>query len=366
MRTKLALMAAALAFTCSFAQEKTDVEYKINRYSKKIDSIVVSEKSKMNTELDIIDSNFTEKKITSEEKQKQREETALKYQQIINEKVDAQQHELELATKEMVKNSVLMDRDSARSKNEVWLGFDGINMKFADKKNRRRDPKFYLRTVDFSASIMGSGLTSKDEPFSFYNSDSDTRNTIFNSSQFAFRYEDQIGGFKSPVFYRIGLGVRSDKYVPKYGQVFKQENNTLFVDDFDRGSLRNTKLNITYLYVPVDLRFVLNPKYIEYEGVKYLDNRKRQLSLIMGIYGGVKVGSVNYIKYSNVNSKRIVERERIMNGVNDFVVGGKFGISYAGFNLFVQKDFNPIFNDSALLKKKYGLQFGIEIANLDF
>ncbi|MCT2409671.1 MICOS complex subunit MIC60 [Chryseobacterium antibioticum] len=365
MKTKLILMAAVMAFTYSTAQQTPDMNPKIKLYSKKIDSIVVSEKSKMNAELDIIDKDFKEKKITAEEKQKQRSDIAMKYQQTINEKVDAQESELQSATKEMVKNAVFMDRDSMNGKrNEMWLGLNGLNMKLG--QNRKKSPKHSLQTIELSASVMGTGLTAKNEPFNFYDKNSDTRNTIINSSQMALRYEGQIGGFKSPVFYRVGLGVRFDQYVPKYGNVFKQEDHTLFVDDFDRGNLKKTQFNNTYLYIPVDLRFVLNPKYIEYEGVQYLDNKKRQLSLVMGVYGGVKVGSVNYIKYSNENSKRIVERERIMDGVNDFIVGGKFGISYGSFKVFVQKDFTPIFNDSALLKNKYGVQIGVEFVNIVF
>jgi hypothetical protein len=319
----------------------------------------------MNAELDIIDKDFNDKKITPEEKKKQRSEIALKYQQTINEKVDAQQSELQSATKEIVKNSVLMDRDSTNAnKNEMWLGLNGLNMKLGQK--RKKNPKHSLQTVELSASMMGTGLTSKDQPFNFYNKESDTRNTIINSSQLALRYESQLGGFKSPVFYRIGLGVRFDQYVPKYGKVFKQENNTLFIDDFDRGNLKRTQFNNTYLYIPVDLRFVLNPKYTEYEGVQCLDNKKRQLSVILGVYGGLKVGSVNYVKYSNENSKRIVERERITHGVNDFIVGGKFGVSYGSLKVFVQKDFTPAFNDSALLTNKYGVQIGVEFVNIIF
>ncbi|MGK6340917.1 hypothetical protein ACMGDK_01680 [Chryseobacterium sp. DT-3] len=363
MRTKLIFMAAVMAFTYSAAQEKQDMDLQIKRYSKKIDSIVVSEKSKMNAELDIVDKDFKENKITPEEKQKQRLEIASKYQQTINEKVDAQQSELQAATTEMVKNAVFMDRDSI-NKNEMWIGLNGLNMKLGQEK--KKTPKQSLQTLELSGSMMGTGLTSKNQPFNFYNKDSDTRNTIINSSQMALRYEGQIGGFKSPVFYRAGLGVRFDQYVPKYGKVFKQDDNALFVGDFDRGNLKRTQFNNTYLYIPVDLRFVLNPKYTEYDGVQYLDNKKRQLSLVMGIYGGVKVGSVNYIKYSNENSRRIVERERIMHGVNDFIVGGKFGISYGGLKIFVQKDFTPIFNDSALLKNKYGVQIGIEFVNVIF
>ncbi|PIF46044.1 hypothetical protein CLU96_3062 [Chryseobacterium sp. 52] len=365
MRTKLLFMAAVMAFTYSAAQENPDMNPQIKLYSKKIDSIVVSEKSKMNMELNSIDKDFKEKKITSDEKQKQRSEVASKYQQSINEKVEAQQSELQSATKEMVKNSVFMDRDSTNAnKNQMWLGLNGLNMKLG--QNRNKNKKYSLKTLEISASMMGTGLTSKNQPFNFYDKNSDIRNTLINSSQLALRYEDQIGGFKSPVLYRIGLGVRFDEYVPKYGKVFKQENNTLFVDDFDRGNMRKTELNNTYIYIPADLRFVLNPKYTEIEGVQYLDNKKRQLSLILGIYGGVKVGSVNYIKYSNENSKRIVERERIMQGVNDFIVGGKFGISYGSLKVFVQKDFTPTFNDSALLKNKYGVQIGIEFANIVF
>lgn len=365
MKTKLIFMAAVMAFTYTVAQESPHINPQMTIYSKKIDSIVISEKSKMSAELDLVDRNFKEKKITADEKQKQRSEIASKYQKTINEKVDAQQDELQSATKEIVKNAVFMDRDTAKTnKNEMWLGLNGFNMKLGQK--RKENPKNSLKTLEFSVSMTGTGLTSKDDPFNFYDKNSDIRNTIINSTQFALRYEDQIGGYKSPVFYRVGLGVRSDKYVPKYDKVFKQENNALFVDDFDRGNLRRTQFNNTYLYVPVDLRFVLNPKYTEYEGVQYLDNRKRQFSLILGIYGGLKVGSVNYIKYSNENSKRIVERERIMHGVNDFIVGGKFGISYGSFKVFIQKDFTPAFNDSALLKNKYGLQIGLEFVNIIF
>lgn len=363
MRTKLIFMAAVMAFTYSAAQEKQNVNPQIKIYSKKIDSIVVSEKSKMNAELDMIDKDFKDKKITSEEKQKQRTEIASKYQQTINEKVDAQQSELQSATKEMVKNAVFMDRDSIH-KNEMWVGLNGLNMKLGQK--RKTNPMHSLKTVELSVSMMGTGLTSKNQPFNFYDKNSDTRNTIINSSQMALRYEGQVGGFKSPVFYRIGLGMRFDQYVPKYGKVFKQEDNSLFVDDFDRGNLKKTQFNNTYIYVPVDVRFVLNPKYVEYNGVEYLDNKKKQLSLVVGVYGGVKVGSVNYTKYSNENSRRIVERERIMQGVNDFIVGGKFGISYGSLKVFVQKDFTPVFNDSALLKNKYGVQLGIEFVNIIF
>lgn len=353
-----------MAFSYSFAQESP--ENGLNVYSQKIDSIVSAEKSKMNIELDQIDKNFKEKKISSDEKQKQRSIVASKYEQVINEKVDAQKQELEEVTKELVKDAVFKPRDTVKpGKNQFWLGLNGLNMRLNERK-KNNNPKNFLQTFELTFSMGAAGLTSKNSFFDFYSKSSDIKNTIINSSQFALWYGNQVGGYTSPFFYRLGIGARFDQYTPKYGQVFKQDPHYLLIDDFERGTLKKNTLNNTYVIVPVDFKWVLNPKYTEYEGMKYLDNRKDQLCLMVGIYGGVKIGSVNYTKYSNDVSNRIVERERVMHGVNDVIFGGKFGISYAGFNLFIQKDFTPVFNNNALLKKKYGLQLGIEIANVNF
>lgn len=364
MKTKLIVMTSVMAFSYGFAQESEGNG--LNIYSKKIDSIVVAEKSKMNSELDKLDKDFKKKKITSDEKQQQRTAIATKYQQIINEKIDANKEDLEAATKELVKDAVFKSNDTVKSgRNEFWLGFNGINMKLNERK-KNNHPKNYLQTLEITIGMGGAGLTAKNEPFSFYNKDSDVKNTVINSWQIALWYGNQIGSYTSPFFYRFGLGMRSDVYTPKYGQVFMQDKNNLFIGDFNRGNLKRTALYSTYLTVPVDLKFVLNPKYKEYEGVKYLDNKKNQLALVVGIYGGVRIENHNYIKYSNEYSGRIVEKEKMIHGLNDFIFGGKLGISYAGFNLFIQKDFTPAFNNNALLKKKYGLQIGIEIANVNF
>jgi hypothetical protein len=72
-----------------------------------VDSIVVSEKSKMNLELDDLDKNYRENKVSADEKQKQRTEIAMKYEEIINEKINSQKEELENATKGIVKDIVM-------------------------------------------------------------------------------------------------------------------------------------------------------------------------------------------------------------------------------------------------------------------
>lgn len=362
MKTKIALMTAVMAFSYSFAQQNPH-SGSMDSYSRKIDSIVVSEKINMNKELDDVDKNFKDNKINIDEKQKQRAEIASKYEQRINEKVEAEKTGLEEATREMVKDAVLRPRDTLRGKNQVMLGLGGIK---ANMDSDKKTPKDYLHMMQYAVALVGTGYSSKDKPFKFFDKNSDVKNTVFNSSSFVIRYESQLGGFTSPVFYRIGLGYRWDQSKPKYGQVFTQDNNVLGIKDFTNGDLKETHLDNHYLFVPLDFKFVLNPKYIEYNGVKYLDNRKSQFSIIAGIYGGVRLTSNIYNKYSNEFSNRIVEREKLNHGMNDIVFGGKLGVGFAGFNIYVQKDFTPTFNNNANLTHKYGLQIGIELLNVNF
>lgn len=364
MKTKIALLTAFTACSWAFAQENPYLGTSLKNYSQKVDSIVYAEKINMNNELDAIDKRFKEQKITFDEKQRQRAEIASKYERSINEKIDARKSELEEATREIVKNAVLNQKDSLHQyKNQIMFGMGGIKLSL---DNDKKVPADYLHNWQYSIALTGTGYTAKDKPLAFFDKSSDFKNTVFNSSLFIIRYEDQLGKFSSPVFYRLGLGYRWDKGKAKYGRVFSQENSTLGIADFTKGNLKDTYLYNYYLHIPLELRFVLNPKYINYNGTRYLDNRSKQLSIIAGFYSNVRITSTIYNKYSNEVSKRIVEKETLNHGVNDIIVGGKLGIGYGGINVFVQKDFTPAFNNNAKLVNKYGLQIGIELLNVYF
>lgn len=364
MKSKIPLMASIMAFSYSFAQETMNMDASLKNYSKMIDSIVVSEKVKMNKELDDVDNDFKRNKINSDEKQKRRADIASKYEETINEKIDAHRNEFEEFTRQAVKDAVLKPVDSLhKDKNQIVFGLGGISIRMDEDKTKPAD---YLRTWQYVVALVGTSYTTKDKPFAFLNNTSDFKNTVFNSAVYMVRYQGQLGNFTSPFFYRLGLGYRWDQSEAKYGKTFTQENQILDTKEFTKGNLKDTHINNHYVFVPVDFKFVLNPKYIEYNGTKYLNNRVSQFSIVAGIYGGVRIASNIYNKYSNEYSKRIVERESINHGVNDIIFGGKLGIGYAGFNVFVQKDFTPAFNNNANLRNKYGLQIGIELLNASF
>ena len=360
MKTKITLFTAFLLSICVYAQDNKNVSSEMDKYTKKIDSIVQSEKTNMNIELDKLDERLKGNNASvTEEKSKRRKEIAEKYEQIINEKIENEKSELETATKELVKFTVL------NPNKKYSLTVDSYPGGVLFRKKRVMLPKDYLHSVKLSVGFLGTSLVTKNEPLGFFNGDSEIKNG-FNSSYLALRYENQLGSFKSPFFYRFGVGYRSDRFVPKQDKVFSQNEDYLYLHDFTKGALKKTGLYNCYITIPLEVKWVLNPKFVDHENVKYIDNRKTQMYIVAGLYGGVRVTSFIYNKFSTDYSKRIVERETVSNGVNNFLVGGKFGIGYGGVGLFIQKDFTPTFNNDALLLSKYGLQVGLELASINF
>jgi len=355
MKTKIFVISALIAFSYANAQENSHTDIQIKNYSKRIDSIVVSEKAKMNDELNTLDENFKANKLSSEEKQKQRNEIASKYEQIINSKVDDEKANLEIATKEIVKNAVL---GNGQSNYAIIVGEDNAILSFRDPKKTKKE---LLNAYDVNLAFGFIDLNKSASSLSVGGKDSDMRFGKSASMDFEFRITKQFGKLTSPVFYRFGFGYRGDTFVPKNSQVFLQENDEISLTDFTLGKLKKSRFVNHYLVVPLDFVFVLNPKYTVENGERILDNSKGNFRVSAGVYGGVRVLSQNQIIYKNADDRRVRITETINEGTNNFLFGGKVALGYGGFNIFVKKDFTPIFNDDARLGNKYGLQIGIEL-----
>ena len=209
-------------------------------------------------------------------------------------------------------------------------------------------------------------MTKDNGSFNPFESDSEMRIGNSHSVEVQFRKDRQLGSFTSPWILRYGLAYRTDTYMPKRPQVFVQENSQLFLENFEEGRLKRSKLRNVYLTLPIEFQLYLNPKYTEYDGKQYLDVRKKMWKIGVGAYAGINTRSIVKVKYYNENDNFKKYDYTLDDGVNAFLFGGKFSLGYGGVTLFVKKDFTPIFNDKAILPNKNGIQIGIEIANIDF
>lgn len=351
-----------LAMLSSFATAQTTLDNQMKSYTDKVNSIVSTEKANMKAETDKIDEAFSSGKITKAEQIAQKETVSKRYETIINDKIENERQKLEEITKSAVKNSVYSS-DTIRNKNVVVFKNSGVSINIRKDK---KQPTEYINTSTISVGYAFTNLTKDKGSFNPFENDSEMRIGNSHSVEVQFRQDKQLGSFTSPWILRYGLAYRTDTYMPKRPQVFVQENSQLFLENFEEGRLKRSKLRNVYLTLPIEFQFYLNPKYTEYEGKQYLDVRKKMWKIGVGAYAGINTRSIVKVKYYDEGSKFQKYDYTLDDGVNAFLFGGKFSLGYGGVNLFIKKDFTPIFNSKANLPNKNGIQIGIEIANIDF
>jgi len=353
-----------LAMLSSFATAQTTLDNQMKSYTEKVNLIVSTEKANMKAETDKIDEAFNSGKITKAEQIAQKDAVSKKYETLINDKIENERQQLEDITKTAVTNSVYNTKpDTLKNKNVMVFGTSGLSIKI---KKKDKSPKEYINTSAVSVGYAFANLTKDKGSFNPFENDSEMRIGNSHSVEVQFRKDKQLGSFKSPWILRYGLAYRTDTYMPKRPQVFVQDNSQLFLEDFQQGSLKRSKLRNVYLTLPIEFQLYLNPKHTEYDGKQYLDVRKKMWKVGLGAYAGINTRSIVKVKYHNENDKFKKYDYTLDDGVNAFLFGGKFSLGYGGVNLFIKKDFTPIFNNKANLPNKNGIQIGIEIANIDF
>ncbi|WP_144281691.1 hypothetical protein [Chryseobacterium echinoideorum] len=357
-------MAFTLLFSICRSQTKETLRKQMERYTNKIDSLVIHERNKMNAEFDELEKKMKDGKISESEMNEQKNLTAIRYEAIINDEIAKQKDEYEDITGKTVKKALF--KSNINSKNSLFRTSRGalLDLTFEQPDfDDPEDPKNYLQSFGYVAGLSLINFTNNNKIFNF-SEGNELKNST--SGNFTLRYENQLGKTTSPVFYRVGLGWRIETIIPNGDKIFAQDDKNLYITDFTGNNFKNAWLRTDYIYTPLEAIFVLNPKYKEYKGTKYIDNTKKQLRVGLGLYGGVKINDRIHLQYKNDFGDRVYIREAVSKGLNPFIFGGKISIEYFGFNIYVMKDFSPIFNNQALIRNKNGVQIGIDLWALTF
>ena len=361
MKVKILL----LAMLSSFATAQTTLDNQMKSYTEKVNSIVSTEKANMKAETDKIDEAFNSGKITKAEQIAQKDAVSKKYETIINDKIENERQQFENITKETVRESIYEKPFNGKKASQTELSLGGKGLSISINKNDK-SPEQYINTSALNVAYAFANLTKDKGSFNPFENDSEMRIGNSHSVEVQFRKDKQLGSYTSPWVLRYGLAYRTDTYMPKRPQVFVRDNSQLYLEDFQEGNLKRSKLRNVYLTLPIEFQLYLNPKYTEYDGKQYLDVRKKMWKVGLGAYAGINTRSIVKVKFHNENDKFKKYDYTLDDGVNAFLFGGKFSLGYGGVNLFIKKDFTPIFNSKANLPNKNGIQIGIEIANIDF
>lgn len=350
-----------LAMLSGLATAQTTLESQIKTYSSSIENMIVSEKAKMKEEIQRLEDRYNDGKISKEELVAQKSAVSKKYETIINDRIEAQRDKMDSITKSSVVASVFGINKNAQSEaRKIYKNTNSI-LEIDIKQN---PTKIKSSTISVAYGLLN--LTEDRGSFNPFEENSQMRIGNSHSFEIQFRKDRQLGATDSQWFIRYGLAYRSDTYMPKSPLVFAQDAQNLYLENFALGSLKRSKFRNVYLTIPVEFQFLLNPKFSTYDGKNYIDARQKMWKIGLGVYAGVKTRSIAKVKYYNDGGKFDKYQTITDHGVNSFLFGGKLTVGYGGFNIFIKKDFTPVFNDNAKIPFKNAVQVGVELVNIDF
>ncbi|WP_456315637.1 hypothetical protein [Pseudomonas shirazensis] len=313
-------------------------ESRAREIANKIEKITKEEKEALKQEIEAVNVQLSEGKITQEQADKRKKELAEARAVIIEEKVTLAQNELNDLVQQKVDGKI-KEQDSDRKYSLVFHRND---------KNRDRD-SIYGEKRTTSQFVLATGL---------------------NNMMVDGKLQDSNYSFMGSHFYEWGLTYNSrllktnNLLHAKYGLSLMYNNiratdNRSFVVNGDQTNLEVNAIHLNesrfrnvYLVAPVHLEFDFSkPKFSD--GKTYFRTHE-SFRFGIGGYAGINVKSKQILKFEEEDLKYKTTIKGDYN-VNNFIYGLSSYVGYKALSLYLKYDLNPLFQDNLVEEKNISL-----------
>ena len=311
-------------------QVSPKVREKMDEFQIQIKSIVNEEKLKLDQGIQKIDQDLAEGKISKTQADDLKLELAENSSEIINDRIQKVNFDLDDLIKKQVAFSILNGNDS------------GV---IPEKPKSVTVVSTNQLSAYVAYGVMGFSGT-KDEML-------DNHLGFMNNTEIGAIYEKQLG-VNSPFSFKSGLvfSWRTIRLEDNYK--FDRTDNgstTLTLSDVN---LDKSKLRGTYIMIPVGLDYTFMRKVVNNNvEVKKIS----PYTLGFNFYGGAKISNNNIIKGNGVKA-----RDKKDYNLNPFIYGAQVTFTYNNWSLYARKDFSNYFDKNTFDNSKMfqvGLAYGL-------
>lgn len=319
-------------------------EAKAKKIADRIEKITKEEKEALKQEVEVINVQLSEGKITQEQADKRKKELAEARAVIIEEKVAIAQNELNDLVQQKV-DGKLKEQDSIK-KSKIVIYWDKDVWHNKKDKERIHSEKRTTSQFVFAMGLnnmMGDGKL-QDSNYKFMAS---------HFYEWGFTYNSRLMKNDNLLHAKYGLSLMYNNIRPT--------DNRSFVLNGDQTDLVVNPVNLTesrfrnvYLVAPVHLEFdFTKPK--EKDGKTYFRTHK-SFRFGVGGYAGINVKSKQILKFEedDLKYKSTIKGEY---NVNNFIYGLSSYIGYKELSLYMKYDLNPLFQDN--LTKENNISLGL-------
>ena len=317
----------------------SEKQSKIEKLLEKKDRIKADEREKLKAEVEKINKLLDDKEITASQAETLKKEAAKRHAANIEDRLAIIDRQIAV----IKRNPFEVTEGSETS----YIGFrvneDGNSqIGFSIKTGKKRPPRYDIRTTNKMVFALGFNNAIADGQ-----SLGDTPYKLGGSGFVELGWVWQTRLLKESNFARInyGFSFQWNKLDIKDDQYFVQNGEQTTLQDFPL-DLRQAKFRVTNLVVPVHLEFGGSKKKDYGDRIRYFEDGKFKIGL--GGYGGVRLGTMQKLRYDDVDNNRVKSKEKRNFNASNFVYGLSGYIGIGDWALYAKYDLNPLFKDQAI------------------
>ena len=324
-------------------------ESRARQIADKIEKITKEEKAALKEEVEAVNVQLSEGKITQEQADKRKKELAEARAVIIEEKVTLAQNELNDLVQQKVDGKI-QEQDSTK-KHMLVIHWNDRN--WEERKKTKDSIHGEKRTT--SQFVFAMGLNNmmvdgklQDSNYSFIGS---------HFYEWGFTYNSRLMKNNNLLHAKYGLSLMYNNIRPTDNRSFvvNQDQTNLEVNAIN---LNESRFRNVYLVLPVHLEFDFTKPTVS-NGKTYFKTHK-SFRFGIGGYAGINVKSKQILKFEEEDLKYKTTIKGDYN-VNNFIYGLSSYIGYKSLSLYAKYDLNPLFQDNLVDEKNIslGLRFDL-------
>ncbi|MFH7000235.1 hypothetical protein ACHRVZ_20130 [Flavobacterium sp. FlaQc-57] len=320
-------------------------ESKAKQIANKIEKVTKEEKAALKEEVEAVNVQLSEGKITQEQADKRKKELAEARAIIIEEKVTLAQNELNDLVQQKVDGKIKEQDSIKKGKIVIYWDKNDKNKKSRDSiRGEKRTTSQFVFAMGLNNMMVDGKL--QDSNYSFIGS---------HFYEWGFTYNSRLMKNDNLLHAKYGLSLMYNNIRPTDNRNFVVNGNQTLLQtnsiNLDESRFRNV-----YIVAPVHLEFDFSKPKVS-NGKTYF---KTHQSFRFGIggYAGINVKSKQILKYDqdDLDYKTTIKGDY---NVNNFIYGLSSYIGYKELSLYCKYDLNPLFQDN--LVKENNISLGLRL-----
>lgn len=320
-------------------------ESRAKQIANKIEKVTKEEKAALKEEVEAVNVQLSEGKITQEQADKRKKELAEARAIIIEEKVTLAQNELNDLVQQKVDGKIKEQDSIKKGKIVIYWDKNDKNKKSRDSiRGERRTTSQFVFAMGLN-NMMADGKL-QDSNYSFIGS---------HFYEWGFTYNSRLMKNDNLLHAKYGLSLMYNNIRPT--------DNRNFVVNGDQTVLQTNAINLdesrfrnVYIVAPVHLEFDFSRPKVS-NGKTYFRTHQ-SFRFGIGGYAGINVKSKQILKYDqdDLDYKTTIKGDY---NVNNFIYGVSSYIGYKAWSLYAKYDLNPLFKNN--LVKENNISLGLRL-----